>query len=367
MYRANTLTFAKMILACVILMQCLWLAGPTSVHAQVPPRIPVHDPVMIRQDSMYYLFCTGRGIAMWSSPDRLFWKYEKPIFDKAPDWVIKAVPGFKEHMWAPDIAYYNGRYCLFYSVSAFGKNTSCIGLVTNKTLHVHSPDYKWEDHGSIIQSIPGRDNWNAIDPNLIVDEAGKPWLSFGSFWGGIKLVKLKDDLSGIADDPQEWHTLASRARDFKTGDLDAGEAAIEAPFIFKKGEYYYLFVSFDVCCRGVNSTYKVVVGRSKALRGPYLDKNDQKMRNGGGSLVIQGDENWHGVGHNAVATFDQVDYLITHAYDAADNGRPKLRMNPLSWDAEGWPVVQPENATVSTSQSTQTPTTEAKPKGRKKK
>ena len=60
-----------------------------------------------------------------------------------------------------------GLYYLYYSVSAFGKNTSCIGVATNKTLHPSSPDYKWTDHGKVIQSVPGRDMWNAIDPNLV--------------------------------------------------------------------------------------------------------------------------------------------------------------------------------------------------------
>ena len=108
---------------------------------QYSTNIPVHDPVIIKQDSMYYIFCTGRGISVWSSTNMKEWKREKPVFDTLP-WAVQAVKGFTNHIWAPDISFYNGLYYLYYSVSAFGKNTSCIGVATNKTLHLSSPDFK---------------------------------------------------------------------------------------------------------------------------------------------------------------------------------------------------------------------------------
>ncbi|WP_262922878.1 family 43 glycosylhydrolase [Hymenobacter cellulosilyticus] len=191
---------------CLVLL--LTVLGAQAQTA--PPLIGAHDPVLIRQDGTYYMFGTGPGIAVWSSKDRLNWTREQPVFAQAPAWAVQAVPGFQNnHIWAPDISFHNGVYSLFYSISAFGKNTSCIGLATNKTLNPKSPDYKWIDHGRVIQSVPGRDMWNAIDPNLIRDEAGTPWLSFGSFWEGIKLVKLRPDLKAPAQ-PEQWRTLARR-------------------------------------------------------------------------------------------------------------------------------------------------------------
>lgn len=293
---------------------------PFAATAQAPS---VHDPVMIRQDSTYYLFCTGRGISVWSSTDMQQWKREKPVFDKAPEWAVQAVPGYNGHTWAPDIHYYKGRYYLFYSVSTFGKNGSCIGVATNTTLHPGSP---WTDHGKVIQSEPGRDDWNAIDPNLVIDDKGQPWLSFGSFWSGLKITRLNDSLTAPVG---ELYSIASRQQ---------GNKAIEAPFIFKKMGYYYLFASTDFCCRGENSTYKMIFGRSKTLTGPYLDKDGKDLMQGGGTLLLQGDEHWHGVGHNAVATFDGKDYLIYHGYDAGDGGRSKLQMKVLVWRT-GWPEV----------------------------
>ena len=318
------------------------LVAELSARAQTPASlIPAHDPVMMQQDGTYYMFCTGLGIAVWSSPDRKRWKPEKPVFDKAPTWATQAVPGFRRnHIWAPDISQHNGVYYLFYSISAFGKNTSCIGLATNKTLNPNAANYKWEDQGRVLQSVPGRDMWNAIDPNLVRDEAGTPWLTFGSFWEGIKLVKLRSDLTAPAQ-PEQWRTLARRARNPQLNDSLPGDGAIEAPFIFQKGDYYYLFTSFDYCCRGPQSTYKIVVGRAKAVTGPYLDRAGVALDQGGGTLVLAGDQNWFGLGHNAVCTFDKVDYLVFHGYDAADKGRSKLRIEPLGWNAADGPIVKP--------------------------
>ncbi|GAB3525808.1 arabinan endo-1,5-alpha-L-arabinosidase [Pontibacter brevis] len=330
----------------LVLLLFLWLAAMPFALAQKhkDKKIPVHDPVMIKQGDTYYLFATGRGVAVWSSKDMKNWEREKPVFDEAPKWVESVVPDFKNHIWAPDIAYHNGQYYLYYSVSAFGKNTSAIGVATNKTLNSDDPNYQWVDQGIVVQSVPGRDMWNAIDPNLIIDEQGQPWLSFGSFWEGLKLVKLKKDLLSVAENPQEWHTIVKRNRIDTLDVRSAGNAAVEAPFIFRKGNHYYLFASFDYCCRGPKSTYKMAVGRSEKVTGPYVDREGKKMTQGGGSLLLEGDENWHGVGHNSVYNFDGQDYLVFHAYDAADEGRSKLRIEKLRWDKNGWPVVAGKKA-----------------------
>jgi arabinan endo-1,5-alpha-L-arabinosidase len=248
-------------------------------------------------------------------------------------------PGFNGHLWAPDIYQKNGRFYLFYSASAFGKNTSGMGVTVNDTLDPSSPDYRWVDQGMILQSVPNRDHWNAIDPAIVEDDEGNAWMSFGSFWEGIKLVKLEPDLVRLAE-PQEWHSLAKRPTDSMISDAEAGTGAIEAPFIFKKNGYYYLFVSFDKCCRGMDSTYKIMVGRSKSVTGPYTDKDGKLMLEGGGSLVLAGNENWVALGHNAAYTFDGQDYLVFHAYETADNALQKLRILPLSWE-DGWPAVDP--------------------------
>lgn len=318
----------------------IWL-GALSVHAQ-PGDTRVHDPVMIKQDSVYYLFSTGRGISFCSSPDMEDWKREEPVFDSAPDWTSDVVPDFNNVEWAPDIAYHNGKYYLYYSVSQFGRNNSAIGVATNETLHPDDPDYNWKDHGPVVQSVPGRNLWNAIDPNLAFDNEGTPWLTFGSYWLGIKIVKLKDNLTEIAEKPQTWHTIAARHRFWKLDERSGGDSMngdIEAPFIFKKNGYYYLFASWDRCCAGENSTYKIVVGRSKSITGPYLDRSGKDMKHGGGTLVAKGNEEWAAVGHNSAYTFNGTDYLVSHAYENTEEGHSRLWIEEIKWSDDGWPSV----------------------------
>ena len=328
---------------------CFLLLFSLGLSAQdLQTNISVHDPVMAKQGDTYYLFCTGMGISVWSSKNLKEWKKEEPVFSEAPVWAVKAIPTFKGHIWAPDISYYDGKYYLYYSVSAFGKNTSAIGLATNTTLDPLSPEYKWIDHGEVIQSYPGKTNWNAIDPNIVTDKKGTPYMSFGSFWDGLKLVKLSKDRMSIAESPENLPTIASRKKSpsaenppsVDDNPKDAGGNAIEAPFIFKKGKFYYLFASTDYCCKGPNSTYKMIVGRSKKVTGPYLDKNGVSMAQAGGTLLLEGDKNWYGVGHNSVYTFDNTDYLVYHGYDASDKGRSKLRIEKLSWDKKKWPYLK---------------------------
>ncbi|MGY0036679.1 family 43 glycosylhydrolase [Pedobacter sp. NJ-S-72] len=308
--------------------------------------ISVHDPVMIRQNNRYYLFSTGWGINVWSSTDMKSWKKEKPVFSKAPEWAVKDIPAFKGHIWAPDIYFYSGKYYLYYSISTFGKNTSAIGVAVNQTLDPDSPDFKWIDYGKVIQSFPGKTNWNAIDPNVIRDENDVPWMVFGSFWDGIKLVQLSKDMLHISTQKDILPTIASRKKDpeapnppsIDANPVDAGGNAIEAPFLFKKNGYYYLFASIDYCCKGEKSTYKIIIGRSSSIKGPFFDQKNVEMNKGGGTLVLEGNTGWYGVGHNAVCSFDGEDYLIFHGYDAKDKGVPKLRIEKLNW-LNGWPLI----------------------------
>lgn len=333
-----------------ILMICLLSVGVVTVAqtaANTKRQRPefnttspmVHDPVMIKHDNTYYLFCTGRGVTVMSSKDMKEWKMEKPVFAEAPQWAVKLIPGFRGHIWAPDIIFYQGQYHLFYSCSAFGKNTSAIGHATNPTLNPSDPAFKWTDHGLLLQSVPERDSWNAIDPNIIVDDNGTPWMDFGSFWDGLKLVKLTKDMSAIAH-PEEWYSISRRNyRPVKDNYTVTNDNAVEAPFIMRHGMYYYLFVSFDYCCKGNKSDYKIAVGRSEKVTGPYLDKEGRSLSAGGGSVVLQGNEQWAGVGHCAAYHFDNKDYLIAHGYSIPEEGASKLVIREIHWDKNGWPTV----------------------------
>ncbi|MGJ5640595.1 arabinan endo-1,5-alpha-L-arabinosidase [Formosa sp. S-31] len=300
----------------------------------------VHDPVMAKDGDTYYVFGTGVGISVMSSKDLKTWKKEPPVFNTVPEWTKEALPGFGNHIWAPDIMYYQGLYHLFYSCNAMpGKPHAAIGHATTPTLNPKGKNFKWTDHGKIVQSVMGRDTWQAIDANAIVDESGTPWLAFGSFWDGIKLVKLKQDMSGLVW-PQEWHTLARRPSTQKPYDYELTDSQIEAAFLFKKGEYYYLFVSLDMCCRGVNSDYKIAVGRSKQITGPYLNRVGFDMLEGNSTVIAVGDgKTFAALGHNSVYTIDGKDYLFAHGYSIPNKGESKLIITEIIWDKDGWPVI----------------------------
>jgi arabinan endo-1,5-alpha-L-arabinosidase len=299
-----------------------------SLPAQTGNVSPVHDPVIIKQGEHYYVFSTGRGIPIRRSGDLRHWEMVGTIFDTLPDWAPAAVPGVRNHIWAPDVSFFNDRYHVYYSLSTFGRNTSAIGLVTNVTLDSADPRYRWVDHGPVIQSASG-DNHNAIDANVVFDEAGTPWISWGSFWSGIKMRRLDPATGMVSREDTATYSLAARPR----------EHAIEAPHIIRHGDYYYLFVSFDRCCRRAESTYRIVVGRSSAVTGPYVDMYGVPMMEGAGTPVLSGAGRIRGPGHNSVLIEGDRQYLVHHFYDLEDNGAHKLQIRPITWSQDGWPFA----------------------------
>ena len=296
----------------------------------------VHDPVMAYEDSTYYIFATGMGIQQMTSQDRKTWTVKpEPLMSVIPKWTRDSVPGFTRHVWAPDIIQWHGRWWLAYSCSTFGRNGSAIGLLSTRSL----ASGLWEDEGCIVTSREKRDNWNAIDPNFIIDDNDQPWLVWGSFWDGIQLVRLDTTMhiaSSVQADLQSNRprTIARRynlnSQDARaalpinpnppknpTSDF-AGPNAIEAPFIFKHDGWYYLFVSWDYCCQGAKSNYRVAVGRSRSVEGPYLDSKGFDMRYGGGNLFLEGDKKeYEAAGHCAAYHLDGQDIFICHGYSTA--------------------------------------------------
>ena len=301
-----------------------------------------HDPSIAREGSTYYVFATTSNadegqFPVRCSPDLLAWKKCGHVFDRIPAWTHDASPTTKE-LWAPDISFFQGKYHLYYAYSSFGSNTSGIALATNETLDPKSPKYRWQDEGLVLKSTHD-DNFNAIDPNIVFDEKGKPWLSFGSFWSGIKMRRI-DEVTGKppASDPTIY-PLATRAtppnpEPPKPG-LPGDWQAVEAPFIVRHDGYFYLFVSFDLCCRGTHSNYRTMVGRSQHVTGPYLDESGKPMLDGGGSQLLWPNSRWIGPGGESILQRPEGDIIVFHAYDAV-TGKPALQISTLTW-AKGWP------------------------------
>jgi arabinan endo-1,5-alpha-L-arabinosidase len=301
----------------------------------------IHDPCITKAGGTYYLFATGgrrgRGIMpVHASTNLREWTRAGFVFERLPDWAVEEVPRAR-NAWAPDISYFNGKYHLYYSLSTFGMNNSAIALATNKTLDPKRSDFEWIDEGLVVRSRAGEDDFNAIDPNFVIEDKKNIWLAWGSFWGGIMMRRIDPQTGKLSADDTTLHKLAARPRNDEHNTPPV-EGAIEAPFIVRHGDYWYHFVSWDFCCRGARSNYKVVVGRSPKVTGPYFDKAGKPMSDDGGTLLIEAaTDKWRGAGHPAVYQENGTDYLLFHAY-SADTGRPRLHISTLVWE-DGWPRV----------------------------
>lgn len=286
-----------------------------------------HDPTIVKENGIYYCFST-HGVILKSN-NLKEWSLQGKLFEHNFDWVKEIVPACNDDIWAPEIIYRNGTWRIYYSCSSFGSNISAIGLAENKTLDVSSPDYKWVDKGCIIKSVLS-DTHNCIDAAVVKNQDGKDILLFGSFWGGLKYVYLNDD--GLIESDSEPITIATRNMD---------PNPIEGGFIFPHGNYYYLFASHDFCCRGTASSYHIVVGRADKAEGPYFDMFGKEMMQGGGTTLRDGFsfEKWAGPGHNSVFQDDDgKTYMVYHAYDRENDGRPNLMIEEIQWD-EDWPSL----------------------------
>jgi beta-xylosidase len=303
------------------------VAAPKGLAAGRIADDPIaHDPTIIRQGRYYYSFITGDSatrtyLPMRRSTDLLHWSDLGPVFTTAPAWVPEQLGTTPPDFWAPDISFFGGLYHLYYAASSFGTNNSVIGLATNTTLDPASPAYRWVDHGMVVRSSTA-DNFNAIDPELVLD-GSNAWLAFGSFWDGIKMRRLDRATGMLSPGDTTLYSLASR-----------GGASIEGASITRHGGYYYLFASFDYCCRGVDSDYRVVVGRSTGVTGPYVDRSGVAMLAGGGTEVLRGYNEFRGPGGGDVFG----DLYVHHYYDLYDNGLPKLSVRPVAWKG-GWPAL----------------------------
>jgi len=306
-----------------LLLIQVWLILPCiSQQIHLSGDIFVHDPSGISLDSgTYYIFATGEGINIHYSTNLSLWYDGGHVWNSTtfPSWWRALQPSGYGTVWAPDLLKYLNDYRLYYAISTFGSEVSCIGLATSTRL-----GSGWKDQGQVICSKNGV-GYNAIDPHAFIDPSGKHWLVFGSFWTGIKLVELN---------PSDGHALNGQVFALAI-DPDSSDS-IEASWIQYYNGYYYLYVDWGLCCRGVDSTYNIRVGRSKSVMGPYLDQNGVDMEHGGGTLLIPTHQG-HIIGPGHVGIYES--YLTYHYYDANNNGTPTLNLVTLSYDSNQWPVL----------------------------
>ncbi|WP_402464061.1 arabinan endo-1,5-alpha-L-arabinosidase [Isoptericola aurantiacus] len=302
--------------------------------------LATHDPALVVGDEgePWFVYSTGspgksRGAPLVHRSDDggLTWEAVGTAWstDEDPGWVRDPDDGIDgvEHYWAPELVQHDGTWYLYFSASTFGSNTSAIGLATGTTLDPDDPDYGWTQQGAVWRSHAG-DPYNAIDPGVVTDDDGQPWMFFGSFWDGIHVVPLEWP-TGMPAADAEPALVATRP--------GVPQNPIEAPYVVERDGWYYLFVSWGKCCSGVSSTYSIHVGRSRDVTGPYLDADGVDMAEGGGTLVLGTAGSMIGPGGQSVSE----GYLGYHFYDGDAAGAFRLAIQRLGWDG-GWPVATAE-------------------------
>jgi arabinan endo-1,5-alpha-L-arabinosidase len=290
--------------------------GGSPNHWPLTGNLGTHDPTIMLENGVWWQFQTGPGIyGKVSRNGGTNWEPLASVLSSKLSWWSQYVPNqIGTDVWAPEVEAFNGRVWMYYSISTFGSKVSAIGLLSSPSIAAG----QWRDDGLVIATNNSH-NYNAIDPDLVIDANGAPWLSFGSWNSGIKLTRLGSNMKPTGS----LYSIASRS------------GGIEAPNIVHRNGYYYLFVSTGTCCQGTNSTYQIRYGRSTSITGTYVDKNGTSMMSGGGSLLDGGNSRWIGPGGQDI---EGTGVIARHAYDAQDNGNAKLLISDLRWDSSGWPM-----------------------------
>jgi arabinan endo-1,5-alpha-L-arabinosidase len=271
----------------------------------------IHDPSTIAAcEGKYYTFGTGGGGLI--SEDGWSWHSgaERPGGGAAPD-VLKI----------------GDRYLIIYGATGgglFGGHNGRILTMWNKTLDPKSPDFHFTTPIEVASS-DGMEDCDAIDPSLLLDPTtGRLWATYGTYFGSIRLIEL---------DPTTGERVKGNVEKDIAIDCEASD------LIYRDG-WYYLLGTHGTCCDGVNSTYNIVVGRSRTVEGPYIDNVGRDMRNGGGRMVIAAGDRVCGPGHFGRTVIDEGVEVMSCHYEADfdRSGRSVLGIRPLLW-RNGWPVA----------------------------
>jgi len=295
------------------------------VHA-LDGEITVHDPSTVTLHAgRYYTYGTGNGLPILTSDDGWTWQRRGSL--------MAALPGGKpgadvlarggDNTWAPDVIHIGDKFFVYYSAPGT-QPKSAIGLLVGRTLDPDSPDYKWEDGGPVVWS-DGVEDSNAIDPGVLLGPDGRLWLTYGSYFGYIRLVEL---------DPKTGKRLHP--------DKPPLNIAInsEASILIHRDGWYYLLVTHGSCCQGANSTYNIRMGRARKVTGPYLDNMGVDMIEGGGKLFAASRGRHIGPGHFGLLDLGQgvQKFSLHYEADLDRGGISVLDIRPLLW-RDGWPVA----------------------------
>jgi arabinan endo-1,5-alpha-L-arabinosidase len=299
----------------------------------------LHDPgTMVKDGYSYFIYGDGNGIGGITSTDLRNWSQVTPVFPSGPpSWTTNSIPGgTPNYFWAPDTAWFNGLWHMYYSYSQWGTINSVIGVATSPSLVNPS----WSDRGKVVKSYsPGTADtdstgYNCIDPSICVAADGTVWMSYGSYSSGILVTQI-DPATGMRVYANSIGTqVANNASGGGWGSSEEGSC------IYQNGGYWYLFVNWGGCCNGIYSTYNIRVGRATSPTGPYYDQNGVDLNNGGGTMFLPDTGRYIGPGHPGIMNDNGTYWFTYHYYDALNNGAPTLACEHLNW-SNGWPV--PDN------------------------
>ena len=289
----------------VVALSMLLLGSPTLA---LDGQVGIHDPsTIVRCDGKFYTWGTGgRGLV------------------SADGWTWERGSSYGGGGLAPDVIRLGDRYFLYYAV-ARGQPRAEVHMTSNKTLDPKSPDYKWED-GGIVASSDGIEDCNAIDPGLFLDpNDGRLWLTYGSYFGFIRLVEL---------DPKTGKRLHP---DRPPADLAVN---CEASIMIYRDGWYYLLATHGSCCAGADSGYNIRVGRAKKVTGPFLDQDGIDMIQGGGKPFLGSEARMIGPGHFGLLDLGEglQKFSCHFEADLDRGGASVMDIRPLLW-RDGWPVA----------------------------
>jgi arabinan endo-1,5-alpha-L-arabinosidase len=282
--------------------------GSASLAFALDGEIGIHDPsTVVLSNGKYYTYGTG-GTGLVSDDG----------------WTWRRGTALPRRGLAPDVIHLGDRYYVYVAANS-GPTKADINLISNKALDPNSPDYKWEE-GGVVASSDGVEDSNAIDPGVFLDPAdGKLWLTYGSYFGYIRLVELNPRTGQRLHPEEAPRNIAIN-----------GEAS---DMIYHDG-WYYLLVTHGSCCRGADSGYNIRVGRSKNVAGPFVDNMGVDMLQGGGKLFAGSEGRVIGPGHFGLLDLGQgvQKFSLHYEADLDRGGASVLDIRPLQWK-DGWPVA----------------------------
>ena len=272
----------------------------------------VLSPAVVQHGDTYYLFSTGPGIPIRQSTDLIHWEVTGQVLDSLPDWTRTLVPE-GDTLSSPDVAYFNGRYHLYYALSSSGSQVSAIGLATNVTLDSMDPAYEWMDRGAVIDPGTGVADSVAMDPGVVLDAEGRLWLTWSASAGkGIKLHRLDSGTGLLSRQDGTVYSL-----------LSFSSSRMRSPGIIHRNGWYYLFIT--------TRFGSIIARRASDVTGPYPGESYKSVLYDYGRIQDPG--------HSFMLADDDRYFMVHHFLDDENDDMPTLQVRSLVWDAGGWPLA----------------------------